>query len=216
MVIRIWHLFDLASMIKRAPPHTTWPSIGPRRIGSPSIFFNSARISAWRGTRGLWGWPWIWWLWPCLVNDDDDYESPLRRRCPPGWGRAGHQVQAPQLPAAWQEHLQSYKSNKKILPVAILKETSWWQLEKNYLSAWPIHLRCSLQWSPSLQIKPRPWWNIDTLIVIPTVIIIITRPKPPYGRQGLAGLWARIQSGGYILGRSQRLTSRLRRSARIG
>ena len=47
-------------------------------------------------------------------------------------------------------------------------------------------------------------------------IIIITRPKPPYGRQGLAGLWARIQSGGYILGRSQRLTSRLRRSARIG
>ena len=131
MVIRIWHLFDLASMIKRAPPHTTWPSIGPRRIGSPSIFFNSARISAWRGTRGLWGWPWIWWLWPWLVNDDDDYESPLRRRCPPGWGRAGHQVQAPQLPAAWQEHLQSYKSNKKILPVAILKETSWWQLERN-------------------------------------------------------------------------------------
>ena len=25
------------------------------------------------------------------------------------------------------------------------------------------------------------------------VIIIITRPKPPYGRQGLAGSWARIQ-----------------------
>ena len=48
------------------------------------------------------------------------------------------------------------------------------------------------------------------------VTIITTRPKPPYGRQGLAGSWARIQSGGYILGRSQRLTSRLRRSARIG
>ena len=52
------------------------------------------------------------------------------------------------------------------------------------------------------------------LIII--FIIIITRPKPPYGRQGLAGSWTRIQSGGYILGRSQRLTSRLRRSARIG
>ena len=51
---------------------------------------------------------------------------------------------------------------------------------------------------------------------ITIMIIIITRPKPPYGRQGLAGSWARIQSGGYILGRSQRLTSRLRRSARIG
>ena len=56
------------------------------------------------------------------------------------------------------------------------------------------------------------------LLIITMNIIIITntRPKPPYGRQGLAGSWARIQSGGYILGRSQRLTSRLRRSARIG
>ena len=48
------------------------------------------------------------------------------------------------------------------------------------------------------------------------IIINITRPKPPYRRQGLTGSWARIHSGGYILGRSQRLTSRLRRSARIG
>ena len=29
---------------------------------------------------------------------------------------------------------------------------SWW-----HLSAWPIHRLCSFQWSPSLQIKPRPW-----------------------------------------------------------
>ena len=57
---------------------------------------------------------------------------------------------------------------------------------------------------------------IIIIIIVTIIIIIITRPKPPYGRQGLAGLWARIQSGGYILGRSQRLTSRLRRSARIG
>ena len=54
------------------------------------------------------------------------------------------------------------------------------------------------------------------LITIIIIMIINTRPKPPYGRQGLAGLRARIQSGGYILGRSQRLTLRLRRSARIG
>ena len=68
------------------------------------------------------------------------------------------------------------------------------------------------------------WWEthfcfekiIIIVIVVSGIIIIVTRPKPPYGRQGLAGLWARIQSGGYILGRSQRLTLRLRRSARIG
>ena len=59
-------------------------------------------------------------------------------------------------------------------------------------------------------------WETNIIITITTIIISITRPKPPYGRQGLAGSWARIQSGGYILGRSQRLTSRLQRSAQIG
>ena len=69
---------------------------------------------------------------------------------------------------------------------------------------------------------PRNMWGAVIIIaniaffVILVIIIIITRPKPTYGQQGLAGSWARIQSGGYILGRCQRLTSRLRRSARIG
>ena len=71
------------------------------------------------------------------------------------------------------------------------------------------------------QLDPNPGKELPRqdemiIVIIGIIIIIITRPKPPYGRQGLAGLWARIQSGGYILGRSQRLTSRLRRSARIG
>ena len=42
---------------------------------------------------------------------------------------------------------------------------------------------------------PLPWVNTVIFIIIATVtiiiiiIIIITRPKPAYGRQGLAGLW---------------------------
>ena len=70
-------------------------------------------------------------------------------------------------------------------------------------------------WGQSL-LPCLPQRATKNVIISILLIIINTRPKPPYGRQGLAGLRARIQSGGYILGRSQRLTSRLRRSARIG
>ena len=51
-----------------------------------------------------------------------------------------------------------------------------------------------------------------------SIIIIITRQKPAYGRQGQAGgiVGPRYRSSRYILvGCSQCLTSRLRRSARI-
>ena len=56
------------------------------------------------------------------------------------------------------------------------------------------------------------------IIVIVVVVIIITRPKPPYGRQGLAVSWGKdtVRSVRYIIRCSQRLISRLRRSARIG
>ena len=54
-----------------------------------------------------------------------------------------------------------------------------------------------------------------TTININIIIINITRPKPAYGRQGLAGRWAKIQIKRVLFGCSQRLTLRLRRSARI-
>ena len=49
------------------------------------------------------------------------------------------------------------------------------------------------------------------------IIIIITRPKPAYGRQGLAGriVGPRYRSSGYLLGCCQHLTMRLQRSARM-
>ena len=31
-------------------------------------------------------------------------------------------------------------------------------------------------------------WDLMVMMIV-TIIIIITRPKPAYGRQGLAGLW---------------------------
>ena len=47
-----------------------------------------------------------------------------------------------------------------------------------------------------------------------TSLIIITRPKPPYGRQGLAGLWGQdTDQAGTFWG--QHLTLRLQRSARM-
>ena len=86
---------------------------------------------------------------------------------------------------------------------------------KKIASSRPLYCRPLASWRSHQQRAPATTSNLVTSALV-LFIINITRPKPPYGRQGLAGLWARIQSGGYILGRSQRLTSRLRRSARIG
>ena len=49
------------------------------------------------------------------------------------------------------------------------------------------------------------------IIIVITITIIITRPKPAYGRQGLAGSLGQDTDQGC----SQRLPSRLWRSARI-
>ena len=59
------------------------------------------------------------------------------------------------------------------------------------------------QASPS---SPSPSPSLLFLTISIILIIIITRPKPAYGRQGLAGSWG--QDTGYLLGCSQRLTTR--------
>ena len=57
-------------------------------------------------------------------------------------------------------------------------------------------LQLLLKWALWCDVHPFPG---HLPLQSPLIIIIITtRPKPPFGRQGLAGLWARIQSGGYI------------------
>ena len=52
------------------------------------------------------------------------------------------------------------------------------------------------------------WVIVNLIIIVTTIIIIITGPKPPYGRQGLAGSWGKDAVW--------RVKFSFRRSARIG